>query len=539
MVFGYLVNPRIFGRLPQSGMGKSRSINLYAGLLLIAGSASLSACTPAETAAAEDAAEAQALLEQRRIAEARLAIKSAIEIRDDEPAFHILRGRIEMAAKSTSGAFDAYNDARSLDPTNMEALQAVSQLGLQTGHFRQSIEATDAILALSPDEPGALLVRGLHAVVRRRFEEADGFADRILARNPNDEGGVILKARIAVRKGTPQEALDVLSAYGASKPNTVGVVMTRLEVYRAMRDAPGMRSQFALLRKLSPGDRELRIDEANFAFKTDRPADGHALVIALLADAGTSRDAVDALLALWREYGIAGVADARFAPIAETGAVATRRAVAEFLAWRGRLSASRAIVEGLAPGDRGAIDALLLLREGRGAQARRLSDRILKRDATHCLALTVRAEALLLARDPVEAQRSAQLAASQCPAQIEAWAALAEAYARRGDSDNARRVWRQGMSANPQNPEMAAAAIDWLTASGQERDALAFARRLTHRAPALLGGWRLYRTTCQRMDRTCIASAETGLRDAATIFAIDPPPGQALPNGLFGRIVLR
>src|SRR5690606_36914425 len=101
----------------------------------------------------------------------------------------------EMAAGSLSSAFNAYSDAMSLDPTNMEALQAVSQLGLQTGNFRGSIEATDAILSLTPDEPGALLVRGLHAVIRKRFAEADGIADRILARDPNDEGGVILKAR--------------------------------------------------------------------------------------------------------------------------------------------------------------------------------------------------------------------------------------------------------------------------------------------------------------------------------------------------------
>lgn len=539
MVFGYLVNPRFFGGLPQSGIGKPRLITLFVGLFIIAGAASLAACTPSDAAAAEDAAEAQALLEQRRIAEARLAIKRAIEVRDDEPQFHILRGRIEMAAQSTSGAFDAYNDARSLDPTNMEALQAVSQLGLQTGHFRQSIEATDAILALSPDEPGALLVRGLHAVVRRRFEEADGFADRILARNPSDEGGVILKARIAVRKAAPQDALDVLSAYGASKPNTVGVVLTRLEVYRAMRDAAGMRSQFALLRKLAPGDRELRTDEANFAFKTGRSEDGHALVIALLADSGTRRETVDALLALWREYGIADVADARLAAIAATGSAATRRAVAEFFAWRGRLAAARAMADGLGAAEREPLDALLLLREGRSAQARRLSDRILDRDATQCLALTVRAEALLGAGKPVDAQRSAQLAASQCPAELEAWTALATAYAQRGDTDNARRVWRQGVEANPQNPEIAASAIDWLTASGQEREALAAARRLTRNAPALLGGWRLYRATCRRLDPSCVASAEAGLRDAATLYAIDLPPGQALPNGLFGRIVLR
>src|SRR3546814_73313 len=35
------------------------------------------------------------------------------------------------------------------------------------------------------------------------------------------------------------------SPYGAARPDTVGVAMTRLEVYRAMRDAEGMREQFA------------------------------------------------------------------------------------------------------------------------------------------------------------------------------------------------------------------------------------------------------------------------------------------------------
>src|SRR3546814_15227966 len=95
-----------------------------------------------------------------------------------------------MAADSVSGAYDAYSDAISLDPTNIEALQAVSQLGLQTGPFRESLEATDAILSLSPDEPGALLMRGLHAVTRNRFAEADVYADRILARAPGPAGGV-------------------------------------------------------------------------------------------------------------------------------------------------------------------------------------------------------------------------------------------------------------------------------------------------------------------------------------------------------------
>src|SRR3546814_13048261 len=89
-----------------------------------------------------------------------------------------------------------------------------------------------------------------------------------------NEGGVILKARIAVRKGAPRDALAVLAPYGAARPDTVGVAMTRLEVYRAMRDAAGMREQFARLRRLATDNLDLRLDEADFAFKDgDRKSD--------------------------------------------------------------------------------------------------------------------------------------------------------------------------------------------------------------------------------------------------------------------------
>lgn len=522
-----------FGKLPLP------LIQIAVGTLLLAATASLAGCGGSAVAAAEDAALAQNLLGQNRIAEARLAIKEAIEQRDDEPQYHLLRGRIEMAAGSRSGAFSAYSDAMSLDPTNLEALQAVSQLGLQTGNLRESVEATDAILSLTPDEPGALLVRGLHAVIRKRYGEADGIADRILARDPNDEGGVILKARIAVRKGAPQEALQVLSGFGVTKTNTLGVVATRLEVYRVMRDAAGMRSQFALLRNLAPGDPDLRLDEANFAFKDGRARDGSGLIVAALADPKASAERIAQSLALWREYGDVGPADATLAPIVSTGTVAARLAIAEFLAERSRLAAARQLLTGLDADQRIALDALIAARGGRWSEARRLADQVIAADGTHCLALTVRAETALKQGAVTDAQRAAQVAASQCSAQTRAWILAADAYTRREDMENARRMWRQGIAANPQDAELARAYVDWLVRAGMEREAVSVARRLTHAAPALLSGWRLYRESCQRFDPSCRQTAEAGLADAATLYAIDFAPGQAAPNGLFGRIVMR
>jgi hypothetical protein len=44
---------------------------------------------------------------------------------------------------------------------------------------------------------------------------------------------------------------------------------------------------------------------------------------------------------------------------------------------------------------------------------------------------------------------------------------------------------------------------------------------------------------CARLRQDCLRDAETGLANAATIYGIDLPPGQAPPNGLFGRIIAR
>src|SRR3546814_19762920 len=74
----------------------------------------------------------------------------------------------------------------------------------------------------------------------------------------------------------------------------------------------------------------------------------------------------------------------------------------------------------------------------------------------------------------------------------------ADAYVRRDDLENARRMWRQGISVNSQNPDISRAYVAWMTVNQQESEAPALARRLTHQPPASLRGWPLYRAPCLR-----------------------------------------
>lgn len=499
----------------------------------------VAACADSDARGAEAAARAQQLLDQKRIVEARMAINEAIATRDDEFQYHILRGRIEFAANAIPNAFDAYNDARSLDPSNVEALHAVSQLGLQTGQLRESLEATDALLAITPDDPVALLTRGLHSIIRSRFDEADTYADRILAKKPGDEGGAVLKARVAFSNGKPEAALEILDRYSASGPPTAAIALTRLEIFRELRDALRLDEQFALLRGLQPESAVLRIDEANFAFKQGRIRDGLNLTAVALAEPKLSVELIDTIIAIWREYSVTDLPASAVAAIADRGSLPARSAVAAFLAGMGHPADVSRLIERLPDTDKAAIQALAAQTRGDVTTAYQKANAALEDDSTHCLALTVRAQSLLRSAKPGSALRSAQRAASQCPKASQAWSLAADAYAMQGDDENARRMWRQGVKSSPQNSVIASDYTKWLLRKGNAREAVAVARRLSHNAPALLSGWSLYLDTCRKTKSDCVALAQRGLEDAKTRYGVDMVPGEAPPNSLFGRIAAR
>src|SRR5690606_30772507 len=148
--------------------------------------------------------------------------------------YHLLRGRIEVALGSNSAAFAAYSNARALDATNIEALLAVAQLGLTTGNLADSLAATEQVLLLAPNNIDALLMRGIHAIIRRDYSGGVGSGGMILALPRGHEGGTILRARGLFVSGQAQDALRVLDDLAGSLEMSVPVSLTRLEIFRAL-----------------------------------------------------------------------------------------------------------------------------------------------------------------------------------------------------------------------------------------------------------------------------------------------------------------
>jgi tetratricopeptide (TPR) repeat protein len=501
--------------------------------------AMLAGCSNSEEQAAQSAAQAQSLLQQNRIAEARLTIKEAILAKDDVSEYHIIRGRIEFADEAFENAFAAYSEALALDAANPEALQAVSQLGLRVGRYAASIDATDKLLVLNPGQKEAMLTKGLHAMIKRNYDEALTFADKILAIDGLDEGGVVLKARASFLSGNASDATLILDRYETSQPNTMAVSLTRLEIYRELRNAEQMDKQFNELERLLPDDLALRLDEANFRYKTGDTAYATSIVGKVMASKKATPEYISNAIGLWREYSITTLDGAVARSIAKSGRPGARIAGARYFADVGDLATARLFLQGMSGPDADGERAYLAMLSGNNPLAKSTSDAILAADATHCSALGTRAKLSLENGKPAAALISAQRASSECTDQPYLWQLTAEAYSGLRDYTNARRVFRQGIEANKQSEPLARAYAFWSIMRGNDREAVAVARRLTRSAPALASGWRLYAEICTKAKANCTTEANQGLIDSKTRYGIDLLPGELPPNGLFGRFVIR
>ena len=494
------------------------------------------ACQDQEIEAQAEAASAMAMLEQNRFAEARMAINRALILKDDVPDYHIARGRIEFAAGAVSAAYDAYFDALALDPSNLEALQAVSQLGLQTGNINASLRATDTLILLNPGDTTALITRGVHALISSRLDEADDYAARALAVNSYSDEAMILRSRVLYLRGKNEAALELLENRSREGEDSAGIHLMRLELYRAQRNPKGMEIQFGALRATDQISWQLAVDEANFLFKLGRRNAALDLTVDLLASDELTPEALRSVVELWRLWAITDLSDEAVVTLSTKGSQSVRYDVALFLARQSALDHAVELSQSLDGNGRDALAAFIALRSGRTAEAERLASRVLGADKTHCLGLEVQARIRLSRGKLREALTDAQQVTIQCPNEVAGWIIAASAYSEMGDPHNARRVFRQGAEANPQDLGYLIEHTRWLRRQDRQREAIAVARRLTRDAPAMIQGWEHYRELCGVAADPCVADAERGLADARTRYWIDYKPGESPPPGLFGRL---
>ena len=482
-------------------------------------------CGPDRQKAMALADQAQQQLDAGDLRDAIVTINQAIREQDDVADIYLLKARIALAANRPADVFQAFSQATELEPNNVDALRGLAQIAFQLGRTDDAGKAVNQLLAQSPADPIARLVKGLIALAKCRPQTALDLAGQILANNAADEGGMILRTRALFALNRDGEARATLDEATRRHGNTYGLLLTRLEMDRVAGDPTALKADFAAMRRLQPRNGDFAVQQVNFLYKSGDVPGARREGLALLRSGILQGDGLDRLARLWREYDPAPLGPADLADLAARGPRPSRISAAQHYLEVGQAAPARALLGGLDGSDAAGLMARVRLLAGQRDEAEAAARSVLAQDKTQCEALLALAGARLAAGQREEASARAEEATAECPRQWLAYVAMADANA--GSIPQLDRVTAAALDADPQNGALARALASRWLARGQGDRAEAVARRVTRSAPGLMSGWVLLQELCRRStDAACAGDAGRGLAQARKLYAIDPLPGQ-------------
>lgn len=503
--------------------------NLLIGFLFL-----IAACSHSEQEALRLASQAQAEAEAGDLVAARRTIAKAISERDDIADIYLLKGHLDLKAKSYLEAYDAFSQVLTLDATNPQALQAVTQLALGLGRVKEAGEAADRVLALDPTQGDALFVKGLVHLSNRRPAPADEVAEALLKGAPNDERGLVLKARVLYFENRTAEAIALLETHSQAATRSDLVSRTLVELYREDGRAVDILAELDRYNARTPDQPNGRIDAANILYKTGRKEEARRLLIGVLGARSVAPKVVDKILPLWYAYDDDPLSDSEARLIRDGG---TRLGVSRFYLLEGRPDRAMSALDGLSSSESEALRVRIAMQQKPSAALAARADSILLGDATQCDALVARSlyrRATGLNADGVS---DARHAVGECPG--DAGAVLSAAAALRANNDQAGefRTFDNALDRDPQNLAIARTYFRRTLEVGSLGRATAVARRVTRAAPSSPPGWALLAQACAlARDATCAATARSGLDKATKSLALDPRPGDITAGGPLNKL---
>lgn len=452
----------------------------------------LAACRSADTIAAEQAAQAQADLDQGRLGEARRAITKAMAARDDILENWLLKAHIDLKMGDRSSAFSDYEFALQLDHSNLEALQALCQLGLTFGTPDGIDRYADQLLLLSPGSPIALVAKGNIALARHDADTATGLADRVLAQTPQDLPALSLKSRIMLAQGHFAQAAALIEQTADTPGDLVAKLKLLKDVYAQANDRPDYVQAVRRLAAAAPRDADLQIGYADVLYQNGQPDQARAVIRAAMAAHPSDLQAAAAILNLWQEAGSPAFDPGRIAADAASQSLLMKADYAQFANEMGHPALAIAILQGSAAGEPNAQNAnakaalaYAIGVTGQADQAMPALNAILDddHDPDQPFALLARARLLAAAHDYRGAVRDARLLVASDGASVTGRLALADILHASGSADLSLSALREGLRAIPGSARLAARLAATLAAQGDRDQAGQVALDLYRIAP--------------------------------------------------------
>jgi tetratricopeptide (TPR) repeat protein len=397
-------------------------------------------CSSSDSRARAALGEYQTAAAVNDMSGARRALLELVQAKDDVADYWAELGKVQAAMGSYGDAYYAFTRAYELDRTNPSLVRALTQLALRSGDLGQAQARADELEILSPTDPWVKLVKGWAAFGELRYDESLAVSDAMLAGSPFDPSATVLKARSLVALHRENEAIDVLTKQIQAQPSDVGSIELLSRIYYRENNWPKVAELAQQARTLAPADQTNALLLVEAAFRAGNVALGRKASFGILppnADIPT----VSSVLDLWSDYWPSPqrIADAR--RLAEAVAGAEQRLVyADFLNRAGSPADAVRLVSRAAtlPVDAGSAEANAVLadalsRSGNAAKAKARFDAVLAFDPGNATALRGRAELELRTGNAAAAVLDGQKLVTVAPQSAPDRLLLARAFAATGN----------------------------------------------------------------------------------------------------------
>ena len=460
---------------------------------------SVTGCASRDTKAANAAAEAEAELQQGRNTAALRSIQQALKSRDDISEYWILLGKIATASGDFSGAFAAYENALSLDRSNVEVLRSLCQLGLTVRAPDKIDKYADQLLLLAPGESMPVVMKGSAALQRGDEAKALQFAEQVLAKSPLDSGAQILKARVLAARGNFAESAAFIEGTLGTGNDDAPKLNYLSELYARAEDRPRYQLTQKRRAEANPHDPTIQLEYADMLYQTGQNALANATIHNVAHLHPDNIGVAASILDTWLKQGSDAVALSQIRAQATAASLEIKAVYAQFASEIGHPEVALAILgQDLDDSpvtadnaDAKSARAYAIALQGHRADALARLSEILEFDDTQPRALLARARVRAADRDFDAAIADARAAASQDPKNATARLALVDILFAHGDGDLGESALREAVRAMPEDVRLASRLAQFLLKRGQRDRAVEVLRDLTRANPVSLRAIRL------------------------------------------------
>jgi len=371
---------------------------------------------------------------------ARKALLELVRAKDDVPDYWVELGKIQISMGSYSDAYYAFTRAYELDRSNPELVRTVTELALRSGDIALAQSHAQELQILAPGDPWIKLTEGWAAISQQRYDKALAASDAILASTPFDPSAKVLKARALIGLKRDDEALDLLKKQTQVQPMDVGSLQLLTRMYARRADWTNAAKVARRIEQLTPADRQNRLFLIEAAFRSGNVAEGRGASFRLLQPAAEPL-LIASVLDRWEDYWASAQREQDARILADRAVTLDQKLVyASFLTRIGspadavRISANAATLPVNAKNaEANAVLAEAWSRLGKLAEAKRRFDAVIAYDSGNATALRGRAGLELRTGDSSAAITDAQKLVTVLPTSAVDRLLLARAFAAAGN----------------------------------------------------------------------------------------------------------